>query len=97
MIYVRPSPDGQRILFGGRAAVAERDVTRCVPRLVRMMTEIFPDLAGARVSRAWMGFVGFTFDTLPHLGSRDGLFYCLGIAVRACRWRPTTVAGSACG
>jgi glycine/D-amino acid oxidase-like deaminating enzyme len=78
VIYVRPSPDGRRILFGGRAAAAERDVTRCVPRLVRMMTEVFPDLAGVRVSRAWMGFVGFTFDTLPHLGSRDGVFYCLG-------------------
>ena len=76
--YVRPSPDGRRILFGGRAAAAERDVTRCVPRLVEMMAEVFPDLASARVSRAWMGFVGFTFDTLPHLGQRDGLFHCMG-------------------
>jgi glycine/D-amino acid oxidase-like deaminating enzyme len=43
-----------------------------------MMTEVFPDLAAARVSRAWMGFVGFTFDTLPHLGKRDELYYCMG-------------------
>jgi glycine/D-amino acid oxidase-like deaminating enzyme len=78
VVYIRPSPDGRRILFGGRAAVSERDVTRCVPRLVAMMTEVFPDLATTRVSRAWMGFVGFTFDTLPHLGSRDELYYCMG-------------------
>jgi glycine/D-amino acid oxidase-like deaminating enzyme len=78
VVYIRPSPDGRRILFGGRAAAAERDVTRCVPRLVAMMTEVFPDLAAARVSRAWMGFVGFTFDTLPHLGKRDELYYCMG-------------------
>jgi glycine/D-amino acid oxidase-like deaminating enzyme len=78
VVYIRPSPDGRRILFGGRAAAGERDVTRCVPRLVAMMTDVFPDLAAARVSRAWMGFVGYTFDTLPHLGSRDGLYYCMG-------------------
>jgi len=78
VVYFRPSPDGRRLLFGGRAAASERDVTRCVPRLIAMMTQIFPALATARVSRAWMGFVGFTFDTLPHLGSRDGLFYSMG-------------------
>lgn len=78
VVYIRPSPDGRRILFGGRAAAAERDVTRCVPRLVQMMTEVFPDLAATRVSRAWMGFVAFTFDQLPHLGRRDELYYCMG-------------------
>jgi glycine/D-amino acid oxidase-like deaminating enzyme len=25
-----------------------------------------------------MGFVGFTFDFLPHLGEQDGLFYAMG-------------------
>ena len=78
VIYVRPSPDGRRILFGGRAAAAERDVTRCVPRLTAMTTEVFPSLAAAKISRSWMGFVAFTFDTIPHLGSRDGLYFCMG-------------------
>ncbi|HXQ30605.1 MAG TPA: FAD-binding oxidoreductase [Steroidobacteraceae bacterium] len=78
VVYVRPSPDGRRILFGGRAAAREPDVTRCVPRLKAMMTEVFPELARVRISRAWMGFVAFTFDSLPHLGSRDGLFHCMG-------------------
>ena len=78
VVYFRPSPDGRRILFGGRAAARETDVTRCVPRLRAMLAEIFPELARVRVSRAWMGFVGFTFDTLPHLGEHDGLYYCMG-------------------
>jgi glycine/D-amino acid oxidase-like deaminating enzyme len=78
VIYLRPSPDGRRILFGGRAAAAETDVTRCVPRLRAMLAEVFPSLARVAVSRAWMGFVGFTFDTLPHVGERDGLFHCMG-------------------
>jgi glycine/D-amino acid oxidase-like deaminating enzyme len=43
-----------------------------------MMTEMFPALARTRISRAWMGFVGFTFDTLPHLGGQDGLYHCMG-------------------
>jgi glycine/D-amino acid oxidase-like deaminating enzyme len=76
--YVRPSPDGRRILFGGRASAGETDVTRCAPVMHRMMTEMFPALSGVRISRAWMGFVGFTFDTRMHLGQHEGVHYCLG-------------------
>ena len=76
--YARPSPDGRRMVFGGRAAASEQDVTRCVPRLVSMMTDVFPQLTGVAISHAWMGFVAFTFDSLPHLGDDDGLFYCMG-------------------
>jgi glycine/D-amino acid oxidase-like deaminating enzyme len=25
-----------------------------------------------------MGFVGFTFDTMPHVGERDGVYYAMG-------------------
>ena len=78
VVYVRPSPDGRRILFGGRASAAERDVLRVVPRMRAMMAELFPDLAEVRITHAWMGFVAYTFDTMPHLGERDGLFHCLG-------------------
>ncbi|MBS0373164.1 MAG: FAD-binding oxidoreductase [Proteobacteria bacterium] len=78
VVYYRPSPDGRRILFGGRAAARETDAARCVPRLRAMLADIFPELARVRVSAAWMGFVGFTFDTMPHFGVRDGIHYSLG-------------------
>ena len=78
VVYLRPSPDGRRILFGGRASAGETDVRRCLPRLRAMLAEIFPELSRVRVSRAWMGFVGYTFDTMPHLGEQDGLYYCMG-------------------
>jgi glycine/D-amino acid oxidase-like deaminating enzyme len=78
IVYVRPSPDGTRILFGGRASAGEQDVTRCVPRLHAMLAEMFPALARTRISHAWMGFVAFTFDTLPHVGSRDRLHWAMG-------------------
>ncbi len=31
-----------------------------------------------RVTHAWVGWVAYTFDTMPHLGVHDGLYYCMG-------------------
>jgi glycine/D-amino acid oxidase-like deaminating enzyme len=78
VVYFRPSSDGERIIFGGRAALAERDPLACVPRLKGMLAEIFPELDAVRVDYAWVGWVAYTFDTMPHLGNRDDLYHCLG-------------------
>jgi glycine/D-amino acid oxidase-like deaminating enzyme len=78
VVYFRPSADGERIIFGGRAALAERDPLACVPRLREMLAEIFPELGGLRLDHAWVGWVAYTFDTMPHLGVHDGLHYCMG-------------------
>jgi glycine/D-amino acid oxidase-like deaminating enzyme len=78
VVYFRPSADGERIIFGGRAALAEKDPIACVPRLRQMMDRIFPQLKSAAVTHAWVGWVAYTFDTLPHLGRHDGIYYCMG-------------------
>ena len=78
VVYFRPSADGERIIFGGRAALAEKDPLVCVPRLRQMMQRIFPQLKSVRVSHTWVGWVAYTFDTLPHLGLHDGVYYCMG-------------------
>ncbi|MGC1523444.1 MAG: FAD-binding oxidoreductase [Steroidobacteraceae bacterium] len=78
VVYFRPSADGERIIFGGRAALAEQDPLTCVPRLRRMMERILPQLRAVPVSHAWVGWVAYTFDTLPHLGQHDGVHYCMG-------------------
>jgi glycine/D-amino acid oxidase-like deaminating enzyme len=78
VVYFRPSADGERIIFGGRAALAEKDPLACEPRLRQMMARIFPRLKSVRVSHAWVGWVAYTFDTLPHLGQHDGIYYCMG-------------------
>jgi len=78
VVYFRPSADGQRMVFGGRAALAEQDSLACVPRLQQMMESVFPQLKSVRVSHAWVGWVAYTFDTLPHLGRHDGIYYCMG-------------------
>ncbi len=78
VIYFRMSPDGRRLIFGGRAALSETDPTRSLPRLYQMMLEVFPHLAGTPVTHSWNGFVAYTFDELPHIGVQDGLHYAMG-------------------
>jgi glycine/D-amino acid oxidase-like deaminating enzyme len=76
--YYRASPDGTRILFGGRVSHNETDPRVSGPRLHDAMTRIFPELAGTRISHSWYGFVAYTFDELMHVGERDGLYYAMG-------------------
>lgn len=78
VVYYRPSPDGERIIFGGRAALAEKDPLACVPRLRRMLADVFPQLRDVGITHAWVGWVAYTFDSLPHLGRHAGIHYCMG-------------------
>jgi glycine/D-amino acid oxidase-like deaminating enzyme len=78
VFYYRLSPDGRRLLFGGRVAVRESDPRVSAPRLHREMRAIFPQLAGTRISHSWVGFVGYTFDRMPHSGARDRIHYAAG-------------------
>jgi len=78
LCYYRPSPDGRRILFGGRPAYAPVDLRQSARALHRYMATIFPELAAVRVSHSWTGFIAYTFDRLPHVGVHDGLHYALG-------------------
>ena len=78
VVYFRPSTDGERIVFGGRAALAEKDPLACVPRLRAMMGRIFPQLRAVRIDHAWVGWVAYTFDRMPHLGVHEGVHYCMG-------------------
>ena len=78
VVYFRRSPEGNRVLFGGRVSVFESDPVKSAPALRQEMLRIFPQLEDVKLSHSWMGFVGFTFDYLPHLGEQDGLFYAMG-------------------
>jgi glycine/D-amino acid oxidase-like deaminating enzyme len=78
VVYFRRSPDARRLLFGGRVSVFESDPVKSAPALRREVLRIFPQLEDVKLSHAWMGFVGYTFGYLPHLGEQDGLFYAMG-------------------
>lgn len=78
VVYYRASPDRKRILFGGRVSLNETDPDKCAKPLHKKLVEIFPQLHRSKVSHSWMGFVGFTFDHMPHTGNREGIHYSMG-------------------
>ncbi len=78
LCYYRMSPDGRRMVFGGRARFTQVDATVSATILHRYMVDRFPQLRGIRITHAWTGNTAFTLDALPHMGSRDDLHYCLG-------------------
>ena len=42
------------------------------------MVEMFPRLSDVKVTHAWSGYMGFTFDFLPKIGLHDGVHYAIG-------------------
>jgi glycine/D-amino acid oxidase-like deaminating enzyme len=77
-LYYRPSPDGTRIVIGGRAALHPIELDRAAQWLLNELRGIFPSLAGSRATHAWTGNVAMTRSDLPGIGQRDGLWYALG-------------------
>jgi glycine/D-amino acid oxidase-like deaminating enzyme len=77
--YYQASPDGLRILFGGRlAGQAQTLRPKDFVHLYRDMVAVFPELDGVQVSHAWSGYVGYTKDTLPHLGRTGRIHHAMG-------------------
>jgi len=76
--YYRISPDGRRVIFGGRSRFTEVTSETSARLLHRAMTARWPELADARVTHSWSGVVAFTLDKLPHLGREAGMHWCTG-------------------
>lgn len=77
--YFRPSPDGTRLVFGGRAAMFEAPEKFVQAELRRLVCEVFPDLRSVTFTHSWRGRTGFTFDYLPNIGrNRDGVWHAMG-------------------
>ncbi len=76
--YYRISPDGQRLLFGGRASLLPIDTGKSAKRLHKIMLRLFPQLAGVRISHSWTGFVAFSRDQLAHIGVNHGIRFAMG-------------------
>jgi glycine/D-amino acid oxidase-like deaminating enzyme len=78
LTYYRLSPDGKRMIFGGRAKFGHTDPVETAPILHRFMLDRFPQLKGTKITHAWTGNVAFTLDELPHMGKFENLHYALG-------------------
>ncbi len=85
--YYRPSPDGTRILFGGRI-YGDHEADQPLPydHLYRDLVELFPELDGIGLSHVWWGFVAFPMDQVPHLMERDGVLYATGFSGSGVVW-----------
>lgn len=78
LTYYRMSPDGKRLIFGGRAKFGQTDPVTTAPLLYRFMIDRFPQLAGCKITHSWTGNVAFTLDELPHMGKFENLHFALG-------------------
>ncbi len=93
--YFRPSPDGRRVIWGGRASFRAVSAEHAAPSLHASMVQVFPELAKTRITHAWNGNVAFTFNHLPHIGVQDGVHYaggCQGSGVAMATWLGHNVA-----
>ena len=76
--YYRPSPDGERIVFGARAALFDAPETLVRRQMRGLLRQVFPQLPAIDISHSWRGFTGFSFDFLPNVGRIDGIWHAMG-------------------
>lgn len=76
--HYRLSSDGRRLVFGGRARFTPTGEDTTARLLYQAMVKRFPQLKGVKISHSWGGNVAMTFDSMPHLGGVDGLYYAVG-------------------
>lgn len=84
--YYRPSPDGQRILFGGRDGTTAGDPMAPTLHLRRELARIFPELAEVAITHSWFGNVAMNRHMIPKLFRRAGRVYATGYCGSGVVW-----------
>jgi glycine/D-amino acid oxidase-like deaminating enzyme len=86
--YYRPTPDGKRILLGGRdsSRVGDPDGPKLVLR--KGLVNLFPELENVRLSHTWFGNVAMHRDMLPRIFEKDGVVYATGFCGSGVVWAP---------
>jgi glycine/D-amino acid oxidase-like deaminating enzyme len=88
--YYRPSPDGRRILLGGRDSSRVGDPAAPTLRLRDGLVELFPELENIRLTHSWFGNVAMHRDMLPRIFEKDGVVYAAGFCGSGVVWAPWT-------
>lgn len=78
LYYFRLSPDGKRMLFGGRPKVSWKPTLDKAHEIREGMLKVYPQLAEYAMEYAWFGKVCFTVDRFPIIGEREGIYYGMG-------------------
>ncbi len=77
-LWLRPTEDGTRLLFGGTTGEMKGSLKTKAEQLHAEMLRVVPDLEGTRLTHCWSGQVAFPFDFLPHNGFENGIHYAMG-------------------
>ncbi|MGR4067397.1 NAD(P)/FAD-dependent oxidoreductase [Billgrantia sp. C5P2] len=86
--YYRPSPDGRRILLGGRDSSRVGDPAAPTLRLRKGLVTRFPELENVCLSHSWFGNVAMNRDMLPRIFEKDGVLYATGFCGSGVVWAP---------
>ncbi|PMR66932.1 NAD(P)/FAD-dependent oxidoreductase [Halomonas heilongjiangensis] len=86
--YYRPSPDGRRILLGGRDSSRVGDPVAPTLRLRKGLVKRFPELENVRLSHSWFGNVAMNRDMLPRIFEKNGVLYATGFCGSGVVWAP---------
>lgn len=85
--YFRPSPDGTRVLYGGRAP-HKLTVDGKVDHgyMEQELKTIFPQLSSIGLSHVWWGFVAMNTDGRPQIAEHNGIQYVGGYCGSGVVW-----------
>ncbi|QQN62958.1 FAD-binding oxidoreductase [Bradyrhizobium diazoefficiens] len=86
--YYRPSPDGKRILLGGRDSSRVGDPVAPKLLLRKGLVHLFPELEAVRLSHSWFGNVAMNRDMIPRIFEKDGVVYATGFCGSGVVWAP---------
>ena len=78
LYYFRLSPDGKRLLFGGRPKSPSKSLRQNAGFMHRHLLQVYPQLKDVPIEYGWWGKLGFTRDRSPHIGRHEGCYYALG-------------------
>jgi len=84
--YYRPSPDGTRILFGGRDGTIAGEPDWPTQSLRTALADIFPELGDVEIDHSWYGYVAMNRDMVPRIFSRAGKRYAAGYCGSGVVW-----------
>ncbi|MBT9383363.1 FAD-binding oxidoreductase [Pseudooceanicola sp. CBS1P-1] len=77
-LWSRPTPDGQRFLFGGRMSSPARSADRQRRDVAARVGRLFPALGPQDFEHVWYGQIAYTRDHAPHLNRIDGIWHVGG-------------------
>ncbi len=94
--------DGDRLLWGGRITTRNlQDEKRLGQLLTDDILDVYPQLRGVRIDKAWSGLMGYARHKMPHIGPLgQGLWACTSFGGHGMNTAPIggrVIAEAICG